>query len=109
MELPSYLSNFLGAQLSYVYYFPDLSTPYDGTDSSATIFINDGIEIPDLWDFGDQNDFDDPSNFITLDVNSSQITVDFGVDSAFNPAAFSGFVLSDYLNQVAPIIGVSIN
>ena len=88
---------FNGKTLNYQYYYPDLSSPYPGA-ANGNYVVGPGVEI---------NNFVD--NRGTMDLSDTNIFMDFTDTSGFAGAAYNGWVLSDLINNVAPITGVTIN
>ena len=88
---------FLGTTVNYQYYFPNSSSPYPNADNGNKL-VGPGVEI---------------SNFVdgrgTMDISDTNIFMVFTSASGFSGSAFNGWVLSDLINNVPAITGVSIN
>ena len=89
--------SFDGATLNYQYYFPNSASPYGGADNGPFV-AGAGVEVTNIAD-----------GMGTLDISGSNILVDFSSDSAFNGAAFNGWVLTDETDSLTAILGVTIN
>jgi hypothetical protein len=83
--------------ITYQYYFPNLSTPYSAA-SNGNWVVGAGIEVNNV-----------SNNRATLDLYGSTIYVDFTTNSAWSPAAFQGFKITDSFGTIDAFTGVTIN
>lgn len=92
-------NGFFGKQLTYQYLFPNLST----TAGSAYAFTtSEGIEVP-----ANSSAFN--SNYFQIDVSANEIVVTYLQNAKASSAAFNGFKLTDVVNNIPTITGVSDN
>ena len=92
-------NGFFGKQLTYQYLFPNLST----TAGSAYAFTtSEGIEVP-----ANSSVFN--SNYFQIDVSANEIVVTYLQNATASSAAFNGFKLTDVVNNIPTITGVSDN
>ena len=89
--------SFDGSTLNYQYYFADSGTPYPAADNGSFV-VGPGLEVTDVSD-----------ERATLDISGTNIFIDFLNSSNWTPADFNGWVLSDETDNLAAILGVSID
>lgn len=89
--------SFDGSTLTYQYYFPNSTTPYPAADNGPFV-VGPGIEVTNVAD-----------GVATLDVSGSNIFIDFVSTSFWGTTTFNGWVLSDETDNLAAILGVSID
>ena len=89
--------SFDGATLNYQYYFPNSGTPYAAADNGSFV-VGQGIEVTNVSD-----------DRATLDINGSNVFIDFISSSNWGPASFNGWILSDETDNLAAILGVTID
>lgn len=86
--------SFDGATLNYQYYY---DTPYADA-SNGSFAVGPGVEVPNVAD-----------GVATLDVSGSNILVDYTQTSIWGGSAFNGWILSDQTDNLAAILGVTID
>jgi hypothetical protein len=89
--------SFDGSTLNYQYYFPNNGVPYPAA-SNGPFVVGPGIEVTNVSD-----------GRATLDISGSNIFIDFIDTSNWGQATFNGWVLSDQTDNLAAILGVSID
>ena len=89
--------SFDGSTLNYQYYFADSGTPYPAADNGSFV-VGPGLEVTDVSD-----------ERATLDISGTNIFIDFLNSSNWTTAEFNGWVLSDETDNLAAILGVTID
>lgn len=88
-------TDFSGSTLNFSYRFPTFATVY----SSADYLVGPGVEVLDVAG--------DPA--VTLDISGNTLLVNFFRTATWSNFAFNGWILSDQMNSVDDITGVTIN
>jgi hypothetical protein len=87
----------LGTTVDYQYYFPTSTTPVSFADNGNKL-VGAGVEVSNIG-----------GGFGTMDISDTNIFIDFNQFNGFNPQPFNGWKLTDLINNVPAITGVSIN
>jgi len=87
----------LGQTVNFQYYFPDLGSPYPGSDNGDKL-VGAGVEVSNVAD-----------GVATMDISDTNVLVDYVSDTSWTSAAFNGFVLTDVFGAIPAIISVTIN
>lgn len=88
-------ADFTGATINYSYYFPTTGDLY----TSTNYVVGPGVEV--------LNVANDPA--ITLDISGNTIMVDYYRSANWSNFLFNGWVISDQINGLNDITGVTIN
>jgi hypothetical protein len=94
-----------GKTIKYQYYYPDLSSPY-AYAGNGNYVVGSNVEITDIANGTYYNII---PYYGTIDISDSNIYVEFIISDSWNPAAFSGFEITDALGTISNFTSVSIN
>jgi len=91
-------ATFTGATVNYQYYYPNVSSPYSGA-ANGNYVVGPGVEISDV-----------AAGHATMDISAANIYIDFldGPDT-WTASSYNGWILSDTSNNLATILGVTID
>ncbi len=87
---------FDGQTVNVQYFFPDLSSPYDGL-ANGNYFVDSSVEVINVVDI-----------FGTLDFSGDGFVISFFSNFTLNSGSFNGLVVSDALSTMAPFTSFSI-
>lgn len=88
---------FDGETITYQYYFPNLASPYTNADNGDKL-VGVGVEVSNVAD-----------NRATMDISDTNIYIDYLNESAWNPATFNGFKITDTFGAIPTFVAVFIN